>query len=220
MKVNKVERYNISIVLIGNFNPAIITPHWLLLKDLIRESDITESPQDIIHPEVSKFNLEFAKIQVTKDRFQVDCSNEAEFPVALDLVISVFRYLGETPVSAIGLNHTMHVNLKSAKSYRSFGNWLAPLDNWDEDLERPGLLELKMQENHIEDLGIKNFIIISPSALISPFGITIQLNYHINVKPQQSISELIEVNWKKSELKAEKLVVNIFNKFQNAGNTF
>lgn len=216
--VEKPDLYNLSVVLLGNFNPIIINPHWLILKGLIRESDTQGKDSiEVVHPEVSRFVLSFARIEVTKDRFQLDCQNEADFDLCKDLVISIFRYLGETPVRGIGLNHTRHFKLKDEKEYIEFGRWLVPEEPWIDDLVNPGVLELKMVETENKSTIVRNTAIISPSGLIRNLGVSFQLNYHIHSDriSGKSIDAIIQEHWGSSTEKAAGLYTNILKKFKN-----
>lgn len=216
--MQKPDLYHLSVVLLGNFNPIIINPHWLELKGLIRASDKEENESiQVIHPEISRFSLSFARLEVTKDRFQLDCDNEANFALCKDLVISIFRYLAETPVRGIGINHTRHFNLKEKDDYFKFGRWLAPDTPWTDDLNEPGLLELKIVENDKQDNTIRNIAIISPSGSVRPYGVSFQLNYHIHYDriEGKSIDGVIEENWDLSSKKSSTLYSNILNKFRN-----
>ncbi|THV61671.1 hypothetical protein EZV76_04880 [Flagellimonas alvinocaridis] len=216
--MQKPDIYSLSIVLLGNFNPIIINPHWLELKGLIRASDKDqEGIIEVVHPEVSKFDLSFAKIQVTKDRFQLDCYNEAEFILCKDLVISIFRYLAETPIRGIGINHTRHFKLKDVNEFKKFGHWLVPVEPWNDDLKEPGVLELKMVENENPDAKVRNTVIISPSGVVRPLGVSFQLNYHIHFDriSDATVDGTIEKHWELSAVKAMNLYENILKRFQN-----
>src|SRR5690606_31550685 len=139
MTKNTIAIYNLSIVLVGNFNPSIITPHWLSSKKLIRESDADNAKVKVIHPEISHFSLSFVEIQVTRDKVELTCDNQADFDILRDLAVSMFRSLKETPVKGIGINHLMHYTFKNEKDYNYFGDWLAPKQMWNDILDSPGL---------------------------------------------------------------------------------
>lgn len=206
---------NLSIVLVGQFNPSIITPHWLSTKKSIRESEADNAEIKIIHPEISEFKLSFAEIHVTQDKFIINCNNEADFDLAKDLVISIFNFLNETPVSGIGLNHIIHFSFPNAKLYNNFGNWLAPHHIWNEHVVNPKLLELKITEPFSESNPVKNLTTISTSEKFKQFGVRYQLNYHIEVSrcKNKSIASIIIDNWEVSMDKSNKIFNSIINKF-------
>lgn len=216
---NKGVLHNLSIILVGSFNPAIVTPSWLALKGLIRESEAEPDNAEIkvIHPELSSFSLHFVEFQVAKDKFVLTCNNEADFPLVKDLASSIFTVLGETPVTGIGINHIFHFDLKNREDYLKFGNWLSPLNYWSDVLNDPKLFELKIVEPLISDRPNKNLVTIAPSDKIKPFGVRMQLNYHIEKShvPHETIAELINGHWEKSSSKMDSIFNNIMKNFSN-----
>lgn len=209
--------HNLSIVLVGQFNPAIISPDWLALKKLIRESESEAAQIKIIHPEVSQFSLSFLEIQVTKDKFQLNCNNAADFILARDLAASIFTYLKETPVNGIGLNHIVHFALPNKEAYIKFGDWLAPHKIWSELLKNPGLLELKIIEEVGEEDYLKSHVMINPSEKIHPFGVRFQLNYHIELTKvkNMAIATAIIEHWDKSANKFDHIYKKVLKSFEN-----
>jgi hypothetical protein len=55
MSLPKVHEDLVSIVLVGNFNPAIFQPAWLAAKGLIRESEASAAVVEVIHPELAQY---------------------------------------------------------------------------------------------------------------------------------------------------------------------
>ena len=206
-----------SVVLVGHFNPTIFTPNWLALKKLIRESDAENADIKVIHPEISHFSLSFVDIQVTKDKFQLHCNNQAEFDLAKDLVISIFRFLKETPIAGIGINRHLHHNFKSQKNYTQFGDWLVPHKIWSDVLKNPGLLDLRMVEALDTDNGTKSHITVSPSEMIKNFGVRIQHNYHIelSVINNPSVSQTIMDRWDISNARATEVFNRLLEGYYN-----
>jgi hypothetical protein len=143
--------YTLAIVLIGEFNPVIISPFWLSSKKLIREQEAQSAKVEIIHNEITKFELEWAKIEVTKERFEIRTSQEPFFDPIRDLAISIFEILKETPITALGINHLKYYAVESEDTYYNFGNNLAPLSVWTEVLNDPRLFFLEIVETKRKD---------------------------------------------------------------------
>lgn len=219
MALKSVSIYNLVVVLVGNFNPSIITPSWLALKKLIRDSEAENADVDVIHPELSRFSLSFVEINVNRERFELKCENQADFHLVRDLASSIFSILNETPIKGIGLNHILHYSLTNDKTYRKFGEWLTPLDIWTDDLKTPKLLELKITEPINKDSAITNQVTINSSKKIKPYGVCMILNYHIEAanNPNSSPNKLIMENWDGSFEKVDNVYNNIMKKF-NDGN--
>ena len=211
---------NLSIVLVGNFNPSIITPHWLSSKKAIRESEADNAKVKIIHPEISDFRISFAELQISKDKFIVNCNNEADFDLVRDLTVNIFSYLNETPISGIGLNHVVHFGLNDGKQYDSFGNWLSPHDIWVDHMNKPKLLELKIIEPFIDGNAIKNMVSISTSNIIKQYGVRYQLNYHIEIEKskEKSLINLLNKHWEKSSTKSKNIFESLIKKFNGQYN--
>lgn len=211
-----VKDIHLSIVLIGQFNPAIVTPQWLALKKLIRESEAENSSIQITHPEVSQFSLPFADFSIVKNKFQVNCSDGSQFDTVRDLVTSIFIILSETPVSGIGINHIYHFDLSDHDTYFNFGNWLSPQSIWDESLKKSGLIDLKVIEADFSDTGVKKQVQLNPSELHRPYGAKFQLNYHIELTkaPDKSISNTIIENWEISKEEASTIFKRLINTFK------
>ena len=80
----------VSIVLLGNFNPAIFTPAWFVLQGLLPEGTIDTAEINIVHADVTQFNTDWLSLNVTSDRFQVD-TLQAPVVRLRDMAIRVFK---------------------------------------------------------------------------------------------------------------------------------
>ena len=220
MSIKSVSIHNLVVVLVGDFNPSIITPSWLALKKLIRDSESENAEINLIHREISKFSLSFVEIQVNRERFEFKCSNQADFHLVKDLVVSIFSILSETIVKGIGINHVLHYSLIDDVKYAEFGNWLAPQNHWSDVFNSPKLLELKITEPLGDVNPISRQITISPSSKIKPYGVTMHMNYHIELSKilNTSVPKQIMENWDKSFDKIENVYVDIMKKFNNENN--
>ncbi len=211
-----IDIHNLALVVIGSFNPAIIHPMWLVNKGLIRESDSNPEKIQIVHRDISKFELNFATIQVTHDRFEIFASNEADFMPMRDLALSIFSILRETPINSIGFNHLFHKSTSNSKEYEKFGNWLSPLNNWKDVMRNPKLLEIKIVEPSNLD-GPRLTSTIMPSDLIRHNAFRYQLNYHINVdKTQYAAHDIIPKEWEASFEKAKEIFNHLIQKYNDA----
>jgi len=91
----------VSIVLVGNFNPAIFQPTWLASKGLIRESEATSASIEVIHPEIAQFRAGWLHLAVTTTKFVASTSDPAHRAPLRDLVMGIFELLDQTPTSCI-----------------------------------------------------------------------------------------------------------------------
>lgn len=190
----------LSIVFLGNFNPSIFNPSWLVKKEFLTEEEAKNQDIEIINPHLSKFKVDWADFEITDSRVQIRSTDGTAFEALRDLGINIFNVLDETPLNAIGINHIHHYQLKSKQKYLEFGNILAPLNNWDEILENPKLFRLEMVQEEREDgfNGSKR-IRVTPSNLVKPYGVRIDINNHFELEDfkemDEKLSILSEENW-------------------------
>jgi hypothetical protein len=145
MPLPKVHEDHASIVLLGNFNPAIFQPAWLAAKGLVRASEAESAKVEIIHPEIAQYRLDWLHVSVQRDRFAVTTTDPARRVSLRDLAIGIFGLLEETPTTKLGLNRTMQVDMKNLESYHALGHLVAPKGPWDGILEKPGLRALVLE---------------------------------------------------------------------------
>jgi len=210
-----IEAKNLSIVIIGNFNPAIVQPYWLANKGLIREEEAGNANIEFIHKDFSRFTIDWAFIEVQPDRFELRTEKEPYFEILMDLCLGIFNNLSETPIQAIGINHIRHLSPITPEKYLEIGDRLAPLKNWD-FLKEPRILTVEVLENKSDNKGYLR-VVIKPSDKIRN-SISVNINDHFNLGSNgHSISVLNDVfsnKWKKSLVKADEIVQNLLHKLQ------
>ncbi len=197
------EIYAINIVFRGNFNPAIVNPMWLALKKIIRESEATSAKINVIHPEISSFELDWCEIQITSDRFDFKTKRESDFELLRDLIVSIFTHLSETPISAVGINHLCHYTLNDYDQYKKLGFWLSAVEQFSSFLNEPRLESIQFTETVDQNKNSGVFRIkIAPSDLITNNkSVVINVNNHFDnlkkLKTREFIEEFVK-NWKNS----------------------
>lgn len=207
------KKYQISIVVLGSFNPTIIQPLWLANKKLIREEENEKAKIAVIHNDLTQFSLGWANFSVTPDRFEVNCSAISYFEPTKDLVLSIFDVLRETPVKSFGINHLLHYDLDNLKSYTDFGSNLALFTNWNKVFNEPRLMEIQIQDGKREDKrrGYYN-VTISPSEEFNKgqqnrFFILVNINDHYDdINDCSSLRTLLDAQWESSQLKAQQII--------------
>lgn len=209
------EIYVSSIVFLGEFNPVIIQPFWLAHKGLIQETEGENAKVEIIHNEIVKFDLEWASIEITRNKFQIRTTKESFFEVTKDLAGGVFRILKDTPLKNLGINHIFHFRLDETK-YIKLGKVLAPFENWKDVLSDPKLLHLEMTEEQRRD-NLKGHyrIRITPSELIRQYGVSLNINDQFNKQNDRLVgsSEMVDSlnhNWKSSLERAKITSTNLW----------
>ena len=141
----------VSVVLGGDFNPAIFTPAWFALHDLLPKSAADGAEGSVVHPRAAAFTFDGLVLNVTDDRFFVETS-QAPYVRVCDLVVRVFReLLPHTPLKAFGINRTVHFRVRNLVARDRIGRTLAPVEpwgSWADALqlggERNGMMSLTM----------------------------------------------------------------------------
>lgn len=188
----KLQVETFSIVLIGKFNPAIFQPFWFSSKGLLGENETKNANINIIHPEIARYSIDnWLDIEVTKNRCEFKSKMQPYFSSLIDLVVSTFKLLCETPIDAFGINNIFEVSLSSEKEYYDFGKKLTPLELWKDSLTDPRLLTLEILEQKIKDYeNASRRVRISPcdpSKNIT-YGVMINVNNHFVLTDQKSSS--------------------------------
>lgn len=213
-KYLKIE--TLSVVFVGDFNPVIFQPFWLASKNLIGEIEANEANVEIIHKEVVKYELDWIKIEVTKNRCQFKTSKEPYFEPLKDLAVGVFKILRETPIKSFGINYIYDLSLIDEKKYYDFGNKLSPLNLWDGQLNDPRLISIEIKEETRRDNqnGYRR-VRIMPSDQKIPFGVTVNVNNHFDLHSEGSkidaLPHLVK-NWEESSIQSKNIVRSLFAK--------
>ena len=206
----------LAIVVVGNFNPAIIQPYWLAKKNLIKEPEAENAKIEFVHPQLTKFDITWASFEVSSDRFVIRSSNETMFQTVFDLFDGIFTCLSETPIKAIGLNHIIHYIIPNDDKYIEFGNRLAPFNNWDKVMDSPRLLHLEMIEQKRRDKYKGHYIVkIQPSDLIKgKNSIMISFNDHLaleenNEGSYNTLLKNVKEVWPASFKRVDEVIDNL-----------
>lgn len=185
--------------MIGNFNPAIITPQWLGRHGVIPTEVADAAEVKVIHPEVSAFDLGWCVVHVDRERFQA-ITSDAPFVRLCDLTTKIFgELLPSTPVRALGINTSVTFRSASLQARNAFGRRLAPPESWGEwgraiakgldesdgKKSHGGMLSITMQQRPLEDRdeGWLNVKIEPAVKLPENTGIAVEVNDHYVIAP-------------------------------------
>src|SRR5262249_38735766 len=120
-----------SIVLVGRFNPAIISPAWLLKIGVISKGEFETSNVVVIHPEVTQFSIERFQIEILPQRLVITTAGEPYVQI-LDDVVGIFTALPHSPIKVFGVNFEIHFKLQAPEQRVVLGRTLAPVAPWGE----------------------------------------------------------------------------------------
>ncbi len=169
-----------SIVVLGDFNPAIFHPLWFANNGLIRPQEAEAANTEIVHREVAAFAVDWLVINVTQARFQAQTKQGPYYEPLRDLVLGVLDLLSHTPVRSVGLNRHFHYQAKSEEYWHSIGHRLAPKNDWEQFLHQPGMRSLQMEGQRTDDYAGSVRVIVEPSNQVVP-GIYVMVNDHYDI---------------------------------------
>lgn len=185
-----------SLVIIGNFNPAIYHPSWLFEKNLISEKDIN-TEKLVITNELTSFNIgKWMNVFVRPNQLEFKTNAADKVIFMKDIILGCLYALPEDPVIAFGINKVIIAGVQNEKSYYELGSRLTPLDLWNKDFKNQRLKVLTIEDGNNPDFpGSRQMITISPSPSspqnTSQYNIQINQNQHFDI--DKSIQKAIHV---------------------------
>lgn len=223
----KSEIGDVSVVLLGNFNPVIFSPSWFEQYDILTKEDTKKTQVKIIHPEITEFQNEWLKLQVQHNRFYAKISELPHIKV-YDFVVKTFREnLKHTPLNNLGINRRVHFSAGSKTDQDRIGRLLAPREPWGkwgelidrgDDEKHGGMTSLTMQIRDLDDRQ-KGFIniTIQPSPLVNlgDAGIFMDVNDHYELTdPEEGLGsdriiDLFENRFEASIRRSEEIIDQI-----------
>ncbi len=120
----------VDVVLLGNFNPAIFTPAWFALYDLLPETAAENAQLQIAHPNWTAFSTEWLRLQVTPDRFVIGTRRDPHVRLR-DLTVRVFKeHLCNTLIRNFSIDRYVHFRAASPVERDRIFRRLAPTEPW------------------------------------------------------------------------------------------
>ncbi|MCE6957598.1 hypothetical protein LAZ40_00735 [Cereibacter sphaeroides] len=178
-----------SIVMVGDFNPAIFHPEWMFshgVEDSVPDDQVN---LDVCHRDVSRFLISDTAYYVDVDRFQIQTA-VAPWVQIFDKASRVFgELLTHTPIRALGINRDIHFKVPTVETRTRIGRTLAPIGPWgafgdemeaDDPSKVGGLVSLAMRSVSERDgYALTKNVKVEPSAqLKGNTGIYMQVNFH------------------------------------------
>lgn len=181
MEPYTLENQEASIVFVGSFNPAIFHPEWLLRHDLIPEDDKKAANVEIVHRDISKFNLEWFSVEIVSNRFVIRTNDPAKYMPLKDLMVSIFKILNHTPITQLGMNLSLTYKIDTEENWHKIGDTLAPKPIWENSLpKRVGMVSLKVQSPRTDSLN--GYINVVVNSVRSDFyGVNLTINNHVEL---------------------------------------
>lgn len=187
----------LSIVVVGQFNPAIVMPAWLEREGLVSKESASAAEVDLIAPDVASFTVSSKQVQVLRERLTVSTGDTREEDTLCDLVVGILDILSHTPTSQVGLNYEGHFLLSSESAWHGKGHLLAPKEPWADLLTKPGLMNVTMRDNSRSDGHLD--VSVGPSRIVTT-GLAVTTNNHFELASgaAQDAIALITREWRQS----------------------
>lgn len=215
-----------SIVLTGEFNPAIFHPAWF--KDKNIEPNIQESVTkiQIVHNDVSSFSIDTRNYTIQRDRFHLETTS-APWIIIADIARAIFgEYLMHTPIRAFGINRDVHFRLNSSNERILLGRHLAPIGPWGDfgkEMESNsseligGMRSLTMTRKSKEtSVRIETNARIEPSVKIDDGkGVYMGVNFHHDLRNlpdafgSETAIQILSARFEDEMAEAEAIINNI-----------
>ena len=217
----------VGIVVLGSFNPAIFTPAWFALHDLLPASVAESAELKVAHQQVTVFDADWLRLEVTTDRFSVD-TRQAPHVRARDLVARVFgEHLSHTPLKAFGINRRVHFRVQSTTERDRIGRTLAPVEPWgtcgreiELDGAHGGLKSLTMSQlcPAGRPKGGEINVTVEPSVRVGAegSGVYVQVNDHYAIEDtgpgaNERLMKLFEVSFDTSLRRSDEIIDQIMS---------
>ena len=217
----------VSIVLVGKFNPAIFTPAWFALHDLLPAGVAENAALQVAHQQITAFKTDWLHFEVTLDVCKFETVQAPHIRVA-DLAIRTFReHLNHTPLTALGINRDVHFRVGEAAERDRIGRTLVPVEPWgpwrDElelDGEHSGMTSVTMSQlrpaERPDGGGIN--IKVEPSKRIKErrLGVYVNVNDHYDAVPDSPdanarLMQLLQDNFENSIQRSANIIDHIMS---------
>jgi hypothetical protein len=215
-----------SIVLVGNFNPAIFSPAWFLRNDLITVDEHDATQTHIVHPQIAQFQTEWFQLTVDLEKFSISTAQDPPIRIC-DLTLRTFtEFLPHTPLTRIGINRQVHFSVGSQDRRDSIGYRLAPPEAWGEwasairsgqGPRHGGMTSLTMQQRDLDDreAGHISATVQPSTAIKGECGVYVQVNDHYEFAPATlltgagRIMEILRTRFDSSQARSDWIVDQI-----------
>ena len=83
----------VTLVVVGPVSPALFTPHWFKVNELVREGEADEAKIQVITEDITLFQAEWLEVDVRPNRIQLRTMQDAYQPVLRDLMVGILALM-------------------------------------------------------------------------------------------------------------------------------
>jgi hypothetical protein len=176
---------------VGSLNPAIFHPEWLFRHNLITDDEHQAADVQLVHPDLSKFSLDWLEIDVTRDKLIARTNDPSKYSPLNDLMISTLKILEHIPIIHMGMNLKLDYKIENEESWHKIGDNLAPKEYWQTLPGRVGLNSINIECPRPD--GLKGIVHISAASIRKDFfGVNFRVNSHTDIKYKDGDDEIVE----------------------------
>lgn len=122
---------SVTVVLVGEFTPSILTPAWFALHGLLPPPVAETADLRVAKKEITVFQADWLLLHATTERLQVEALQAPHYVRVCDLVVRMFReQIPNCPIRGMGINRHVHFPVRGYDQYDRIGRKLAPVDPW------------------------------------------------------------------------------------------
>jgi hypothetical protein len=165
-----------AVVVLGEFDPLLVTPQWLRKMDLIGEEDYDSCSIEIISRGATIVSFNAIQLRVLPETLQVTADATADVEAARDLAAGILLSKGTPAIAAMGLNRLVHFEA-ALERYHAIGDALTPKDVWSDVLRLPGMQNVGIAGARDDGYGGVVNVQVQPSTVIRP-GVFVSVNDH------------------------------------------
>ena len=217
----------VTVVLLGEFTPSILTPAWFALHGLLQPSVAETADLRVAKKELTAFQVDWLLLHASAERLQVEALQPPYVQVC-DLIARVFKeQLPNSPIRGLGINRHVHFPVRGYDQYDRIGKKLAPVEPWGslgEKLglhqEHGGMTSLTMSQLKPEGrpMGGQINITVQPSVRIGEgrIGVYVGINDHFDIdsasnKNAKHAMHLLETEFDTSLARGDQIVDQIMS---------
>jgi hypothetical protein len=199
-----------SVVVLGSFNPAIISPGWLLAENVLSRDDAESAELNVTHPDIADFRVGAVQYHAQRNRLQLVTDDARRLLAMRDQAIELFRILRHTPVTQVGLNYEAHFRMPDEATWHGLGDKLAPKQHW-KMVREPKLQTIVIRAERDDQRKGYSAITIETSARVQPYGIRFFVNDHVELSGSEvnvsatQVVELLDETWSRSYDRSQQL---------------
>ena len=184
-----------SIVVIGNFNPAIFHPEWFKTQAILPEIELELESRPgatslVVSGEICSIHFRSLRLDVFLDRWSLGTERPDWFGDLGAVVKSIFKKLPHTPVNTVGLNVVEHIPLPEGGLGEVLTSWL-PCDRFGEVVgPNPSIGAVGRAEWN------EFMSTVTMQASISvKGGIYVAQNFERKIKNVDELADLLDARW-------------------------